>query len=75
MLPAFTNILFAIVILALASWAYRSLIPQAKLNGSMAIIVNVVAVVTMTIAVLWYVLMPLFSLLFALLGNGGFRGN
>lgn len=72
MLGAFGQIILAAVILGLIWWAYTQLIPLAKLQGALATIVNVVVVVAIVIAVLWYVVIPLFAILINML-EGNFR--
>jgi hypothetical protein len=69
----FVHIIIAVIAIALVIWAYQRLIPMAKLDGNLKTIVDVVAVICITCCIIWFVVLPLASILFGMMGGGGFR--
>jgi len=73
MLPAFAQIVLAIFVLGIIWYAWGRVRPMIKVEGNIATLLDLVVVIAIVIALAWYVVIPLFSILFGMLGGGGFH--
>ena len=71
MLATLLQIIIALVIIGLIYWAYTQLIGLVPMPPPIATVLHVVVIVILVLALIYYAILPLFGLLFGMLGSGG----